>query len=214
VTPLQRLAAALADAVGRTGAFAPGVLFFATFIEYVFPPFPGDLLVVLGAWYAVQGQLSWPAAFVAVTGGAVAGAWVDHRIGAALGRRLERRAARRSLLTDERIARFEASYRRWGGLLLVLNRFFPGVRAFVFLAAGASGIPLRKVLLLGGISAALWNAALLGMGALVAHNVDELVLFVDRYTQVAALALAGVALVAAAVWVQRRRAARRRTEAP
>ncbi len=214
MTPLQRLAAALADAVARTGDLAPFVLFFATFVEYVFPPFPGDLLVVLGAWYAVQGQLSWPAAFVSVTAGAVAGAWVDHRIGAALGRRLERRVARRSPLTEERIARFEASYRRWGGLLLVLNRFFPGVRAFVFLAAGAAGIPLRRVLLLGGISAALWNAALLGAGAFVAHNVDELILVVDRYTQVASLALAGVALVAALVWLRRRRVARRRTEAP
>ncbi len=218
MTSLERLAAAITDAITRTGPLAPFILFGASFIEYMFPPFPGDLVVVLGAWYAVQGQISWTATFAATTAGAVLGAWVDWQIGAALGRRLERRAHGTTvvhrLLTAERLARFEASYRRWGALLLVANRFFPGIRAFVFVAAGASGIPLRTVLLLGGISAALWNVLLLGAGALVARNVDELVALLDRYTQAASTVLAGVAVVWAAAWLLRRRAARRRAGAP
>jgi membrane-associated protein len=217
VTPLQRLAAALSDAIARTGPAAPLILFGASFIEYVFPPFPGDLVVVLGAWYAVQGQISWAMTFAVTTAGALAGAWLDWRVGAALGRQLEGRAHRRTvvhrLLTEERLAQFEASYRRFGPLLLVLNRFFPGIRAFVFVAAGAAGIPLRTVLLLGGISAALWGALLLGAGAFLARNVDDLVALFDRYTQVAATALGGAAVVLAAAWLLRRRAARRREEA-
>src|SRR4030042_1435074 len=82
---LQGLAEALADAISRTGELAPLILFVATLVEYVFPPFPGDLIVVLGAWYAVEGAISWPVALVSVTLGAVAGAWIDYRIGAAIG---------------------------------------------------------------------------------------------------------------------------------
>jgi membrane-associated protein len=214
VTPLPRLAQALADAITRTGPAAPVILFLASFIEYVFPPFPGDLVVVLGAWYAVQGQISWTATFAATTAGALAGAWVDWRVGKALGHELEQRAQRPSvihrLLTEERLARFDEGYRRFGGLLLVANRFFPGIRAFIFVAAGASGIPLRKVLLLGGISAAAWNALLLGAGALIAQNLDELLLLFDRYTQVASTAVAAALAVGAAWWLLRRRAARRK----
>jgi membrane protein DedA with SNARE-associated domain len=198
---------ALGGAVSRTGGVAPLVLFFATLVEYVFPPFPGDLLVVLGAWYAVQGVLSWPATFASVTAGALVGAWIDYRVGAALGRRIDRRLAGRSALSAERLARFEASYRRWGDLLLLANRFFPGIRAFLFLAAGASGIPLRKVLLYGGISAALWNALLLGAGALFARNVGELLSLFERYTQAAWAALILAALVGVLVLVWRRRRA-------
>jgi membrane protein DedA with SNARE-associated domain len=212
VNLLERFAATLADLVGRTGAFAPGILFLAAFAEHVFPPFPGDLLVVVGAWYAVQGQLSWAATFLSVTAGSVAGAWIDHAVGAALGRRLERGAARRSPAFEERLARFEAGYRRWGALLLVGNRFLPGVRAFVFVAAGASGIPLRKVLLLGGLSAALWNGLLLGAGAFAAHNVTELIALVDRYTRFATVVLVAVGLVLGAFWLRRWRAARRAAE--
>jgi membrane protein DedA with SNARE-associated domain len=206
------LAEALADAVSRTGDLAPVLLFLATLVEYVFPPFPGDLLVVLGAWYAVEGALSWPAVFAAVTAGAVAGAFIDYRIGVAVGRRLDRRSARGGVLSTARLARFEASYRRHGVWLLVANRFFPGVRAFIFVAAGASGIPLRRVLLFGGLSAALWNGLLLGAGALLARNAEDLVALFERYTRVAWAVLAAAAVVALALLVWRRRAAAARAE--
>jgi membrane-associated protein len=208
VTSLDRLAGNLADLVSRTGGYAPAILFGATFVEHVFPPFPGDLLVVLGAWYVVHGEIPWALAFLAVTAGAVAGAWVDCVIGRSLGRRIDARAARRGGLNAERLARFEASYRRWGVLLLLANRFLPGVRAFIFLAAGACGVPLRTVLFFGGLSAALWNGALLGAGALLARNADDLVLLFDRYTQIASIALVLLALLVSAVVVLRRRRAR------
>ncbi len=203
--PVERLTTLLEGVVARTGPFAPAVLFGATFVEYVFPPFPGDTIVLLGAWYVVQGELSWPAAFTAVTAGAVAGAWLDWRVGSALALAVEGRGALRGPLDSARLARFEAAYRRWGGLLLVANRFLPGIRAFLFVAAGATRIPLRKVLLLGGISAAAWNAVLLGTGALVARNATELAELLARYTHVVWMAMGLAAAVLAARALARRR---------
>jgi len=218
VTPLQGLAASLSDALSRASPLAPAVLFGATLVEYVFPPFPGDLVVVLGAWWVVQGHVSWPAAFAAVTAGALLGAFVDWRVGAWIGARLERRAALptvvHKLLTAERMARFEESYRRWGGLLIAANRFLPAIRAFLFVAAGAARVPLRKVLLLGALSAIAWNALLLGAGALLARNLAELVGLVDRYTQAASALVVAVLVALAASWALRRRAARRKEDRP
>lgn len=207
MTHLEQLAARLSEVVAQTGPFAPAVLLGASFVEYVFPPFPGDTIVLLGAWYAVHGALSWPTAFGAVTLGAVLGAWLDWRVGHALAARLESRAASHGALDAARLARFEAAYRRWGGLLLIANRFLPGIRAFLFVAAGASGIPLGRVLWLGAISAALWNALLLAVGALLVRNVDELVVLATRYTNAVwvILALAACVLLARAVWKRRAR---------
>ena len=209
MSTLDRAAALLSDVVARTGPFAPVVLFGASLVEYVFPPFPGDTVVLLGAWYAVHGALSWPAAFAAVTAGAVAGAWIDWRIGRALAPALEARAAGRGRLDADRLARFDAAYRRWGGLLLVANRFLPGIRAFLFLAAGAARLPVGRVLLLGAISAALWNALLLGVGALLVRNVDEMIRFFQRYTEIAWWVM-GIAAVAVALRLVLRRRARAR----
>jgi membrane-associated protein len=213
VPSLQELAAALTKATAVTGPWAPALLFLATFIEHVFPPFPGDLLVVLGAWYAVQGQLSWPMVLAFTTAGAVAGAWVDYRIGQALGTRLEARASSSRWLTPGRLTAFDIAYRRWGSWLLVFNRFMPGIRAFLFLAAGAAGLPERRVVLLGGLSALLWNALLLAAGGLLAHNLDELISLVDRYMRVAAIALAAAALLFLANLARRRWAAARKGRA-
>jgi membrane-associated protein len=202
---VERLAAVLAQAVSTTGPYGLAVLFLGSLVEYVFPPFPGDMLVLFGAWYAVEGVLSWPLTFLAVTAGAVAGAFIDYRVGAALGPRLDRRAAKRGALSHERLERFEAAYRRHGALFLLANRFLPGVRAFLFLAAGASGIPVGRVLLYGGISAALWNAVLLGAGALLAKNVGELQGLFEQYARAVWVALAAAAVLSLAVWRVRAR---------
>ncbi|MFT3913673.1 MAG: DedA family protein [Anaeromyxobacteraceae bacterium] len=203
-----RVHAWIGAVVAATGPWAPLLLFGAALVEYVFPPFPGDLVVVFGAWYAVHGELSWPVTFVAVTLGAVAGAALDHRLGMLLGRGLEGPWAHRLGISTEKVARFEAAYRRWGVWLLLANRFMPGIRGFLFLAAGAARIPLRTVVLYGGISAAIWNAGLLAAGAFLAKNADELVELFRRYTETATAVLAAVALAAVAAWLWRRRRAR------
>jgi membrane-associated protein len=185
VSPLERVVATLSEALAETGPAAPAILFLGSLIEYVFPPFPGDTLVVLGAWYAVNGKISWPVAFVAVTAGAVLGAWIDYRIGVSIGAALERGAKRRGLITLEHVRRVEAGYARWGEWFLLANRFLPGIRAFLFVGAGAARLPVGKVLLWGGISAAAWNALLLLVGAFLVSNLSEFVHWLERYTTVA-----------------------------
>jgi len=207
VSTIERVVAALSEALARTGPAAPAILFLGSLVEYVFPPFPGDTLVVLGAWYAVNGKISWPLAFVAVTAGAVVGAWIDYRVGVALGAALERGAKRRGPITLEHVRQVEAGYARWGEWFLLANRFLPGIRAFLFVGAGAARLPLGKVLLWGGISAAAWNALLLLVGAYLASNLSELVGWLERYT---ALAWMVMAVVAALLLVRFAIAARRR----
>ena len=189
----------------KAGPAAPLLLFLASFLEYVFPPVPGDAVAVLGAWYATHGGLSWGVLFASLSIGAMAGSAFDWRLGRWLGERLDDRAAAGRLDRD-RLERFERAYRRWGGLLLVVNRFMPGIRAFIFVAAGASRVPLWQVLVYGGLSAALWNVLLLGAGVFVAKNEGELVALFRRYDTAAWIALGVGCAVMAAVWLRRRRA--------
>ncbi len=197
------LARRLDSVLGKAGPAAPLLLFLASFLEYVFPPVPGDAVAVLGAWYATHGGLSWTVLFLSLSLGAMAGTAFDWRLGLWLGARLDDRAAVGRLDRD-RLERFERAYRRWGGLLLVVNRFLPGVRAFFFIAAGAARIPLWKVLLYGGISAALWNVVLLGAGALLARNEQELLGLFARYDTVAWIALVLVCAIAIILWRRKR----------
>jgi len=206
----QALVAAIAQLMERAGPYAPALLFLAAFVEYVFPPAPGDAMVVLGAWWATHGRLGWPITFALVTAGALAGAVVDHAAGRWIGSRVEARAGHGWLrwLDRRQLERFEAGYRRWGGLFLVVNRFLPGIRGLFFVAAGLCHIPLRQVLLFGGISAMAWNGLLLLVGAFAARNLEHLLDLFVRYTTAAWAAVALGLAAAAAIWLWRRRRAR------
>lgn len=210
MTTLHGIAEQLSTALARTGPEAPAILFLGSLVEYVFPPFPGDTLVVLGSWYAVKGLLSWPVTYAAVTAGAVLGAWIDYRIGVALGRALEQGARRRGPITLDHVRQVEAGYARWGAWFLLANRFLPGIRAFLFVGAGAARIPVGRVLVYGGVSAALWNALLLALGALAVRNLHELVWLLQQYTAVAwvVVLVAVAAVVARYAWKWRRRRGR------
>lgn len=198
----------LIDIVRETGPYALFVLFGAAAVEYVFPPFPGDAITLLGAFYAVHGVLPLPLVFLAVTAGSVAGAALDYQIGRKLGAAAERphKGWLARALPRERLHRIEAAYRKHGDLLILVNRFLPGVRGLFFLAAGSSGMPLRRVLLLGATSAALWNACLLAAGYAVGDNVERLLHWFRTYSTIAWIALgaAGIGWLVLTLWRRRR----------
>ncbi len=186
------------------GPWGLGAVFLACAVEYVFPPFPGDALTLLGGVYAVRGHLAWPLVFAVATAGSVAGGAAAFAIGRWGGRLAERLPGRRGFtwLTATKLHAWETQFRTRGVWLLLLNRFMPAVRGPLFFAAGACGVPPRRALVFGGISAAVWNALILGAGWAVGGNVERLADLADTYGRAAGavIAVAVVALVARAAW--------------
>ena len=198
-------------ALGPWGAVAFGL---AAFIEYVFPPFPGDTVTLLAGVYAVRGEQPWLLVFVAVTAGSVLGAAADYGVGRLVATRVERQPEGRLFfgVTHARIRRAQATMKERGAAVILVNRFVPAFRALVFVAAGASRMPAKKVLLFGAISAMAWNLLVLGAGLAVGGNAERLLALFETYERVAFLVLGAVALL----WVARylRRSRRAGKEAP
>lgn len=203
------LEAQLVALVHETGPEAALVLFLSAAIEYVFPPWPGDVITAAGAIWALEGVLPFPVLLGSTTLGSVAGAAVSYELGARLvGRASSGHAGRlvRWLAPPERIAAVHRLSERWGTWLVLFNRFVPGVRGLFFVAAGAGGMPRARVLGLGALSALLWNALLLGGGWLLGRDLSRLLDWLRGWA-VAGWALLALALLVAIV---RRVRARRR----
>lgn len=186
------------------------VVFLACAVEYLFPPFPGDTLTVLAGVAAVRGEWPWIPVYAAATAGSVAGGAAAFGLGRLAGRAAEKLPGRCGFgwLTPGSLHGFEARFRRGGAWLLLFNRFMPGVRGPLFVAAGACAVPWPKAMVLGALSAAAWNALLLGAGWLVGGESRRLADLSGRYAIAAWIAI-GVAAVAVAVRVAwRRRRAR------
>lgn len=198
------------ELVSRAGPWLLPLLGMATLIEYVFPPFPGDTVMLLGALLAVEGEVSPWALMAVTTAGSVAGIVIDYRVGMWLQRRLEHPVHERPrrLIDPAAVARMEQHYRRWGPWFILANRFLPVARAVFFVFAGMSRLPLRQTIGLGVLSSALWNGMLIGVAVLVGENRELIEQVLRRYTRLSVAALAVVLLVALGVWLWRRRRVR------
>ena len=179
----------------------------AAAIEYVFPPVPGDTVALFAVALAVRAQLSWVFVYLSMTLGALLGGLAAWGFGVWLANHeeswpsfLKTPGATRALDAVRR------GYDRHGAMYLVANRFLPALRAFFFVGAGVSRMNVGPVIVFGGISAALWNALLMGIGYAVGSNWDVLRDLAERYA-VATLILVVIAVVgviARFVWDGRR----------
>ena len=194
----------LIRAVGPVGYL---VLFAAALIEYVFPPFPGDTVVLLGGVYAIRGEKPWGLVFGVVTLGSVVGSAIAY----AVGRRLATAFDRRPDFGERhpQIVRLQQKMREKGILLIAFNRFLPGVRGPLFVAAGAARMPVGRVLGWGAVSALLWNGLIMGVGTAVGGNAERLERFFRDYNKVAWII---VVVVILAVVARQALRARRRIE--
>ena len=61
------------------------------------------------------------------------------------------------LFSAQNIVQAEKWFRKYGYFLILLNRFFPGIRSIISLAGGISNLGTFRVALLALISAAAWN---------------------------------------------------------
>jgi membrane protein DedA with SNARE-associated domain len=196
------------DAIGRqpqtVGALA---LLAAALIEYVFPPFPGDAICLFGAFLVGHAGWSLPLVFAAVMVGTVLGMAADFGAGVWLRRRVQRGrdAGREPSPRLRAVLALEERFRHRAALTLLVNRFLPGIRAFLFVGAGFFGYPLSRTLLWGFLSALLWNGLIFGAGVAVGMNWDELSTLLARYTIVVWIGLGAVLVVLLARWLLRRR---------
>jgi membrane-associated protein len=167
----------------------------AAAIEYVMPPFPGDVIVLFGAFLAANAGWSPVLVWLVCTASSVGGSVGAYGFGGFIGRREERWPRwLRTERTKRALAAMELRFERQGALFLAANRFIPAFRSLVFVAAGIAGVPLRKVVIWGGVSAGLWNAMLLAAGWTFGTSWERLQAFGEEYTRWALIAAAVIAV--------------------
>jgi len=141
----------------------------SAFLENVFPPAPGDTITAFGAFLVGTNRLQFPAMFISTTLGSLAGFMFLFWIGNLLGRRffIERDFW---YLKAEDIIRAEEWFRKYGYLLILLNRFFPGIRSAISIASGISKLRVLKVTVFALISCSIWNLIWISMGYTLGTN--------------------------------------------
>jgi membrane protein DedA with SNARE-associated domain len=147
-------------------------------LEYVFPPVPGDSTMLLACFLAGAGSLPLSGTILACFAGSALGAATSYAIGARLGRSY---FFLRSAWAKEELLRFERALARFGPRLLIANRFLPGIRAVFLYGAGIGRLPARPALAYATISNALWVGFIAWAGSALGSSWEEVQVVFRRY---------------------------------
>lgn len=178
-------------------ALGLAVLFLSSVIEYIFPPFPGDTITLFGAFLAANFGWSVPLVFGATLFGSVVGASIDYGIGRRLALKPTQSLTGKWRRAREKIEPILEKLERRAALTLALNRFFPGIRALFFVAAGMAKIPWHAALLWAAVSTGIWNALIIAMGIIIGRNWERLLALLQTYFAIAWIAV--IVLVAVGI---------------
>lgn len=143
----------------------------SAFVENVFPPIPGDTITAFGAFLVATQRLSFFGVYLSTTLGSLCGFMFLFWIGSLLGRRFFIERDYR-FFRAKNIIRAEEWFRKYGYFLILLNRFFPGIRSVISIAGGISQLKVLRVALLALISSCVWNLIWISLGYSIGTNWD------------------------------------------
>jgi membrane protein DedA with SNARE-associated domain len=172
-------------------------------LEYVFPPVPGDTTMLFACFLAGTGALWTPATVLACAVGSVAGAGTAYLFGARLGRSY---FFLRSEWARAELQRLERGFVRFGAPLIAVNRFLPGVRGVFLYGAGIARLGRGPVAFYSTLSNTLWVALIAWCGASLGTSWDEVQIVFRRYVWAIAVVLTAYFVLR---FVQARRRRRR-----
>jgi membrane protein DedA with SNARE-associated domain len=141
----------------------------SAFVENVFPPIPGDTITAFGAFLVGTGRLAFLGVYLSTVLGSVLGFLCLFWLGRVFGRRFFIERDSRFYKARD-IIRAEEWFFRHGYLLILLNRYLPGIRSVISIVGGISGLHALKVLWLAMISAGTWNLIWIWAGFMLGSN--------------------------------------------
>jgi membrane protein DedA with SNARE-associated domain len=169
-------------------------------------PVPDETMLTLAGYLVYQGTLKPFPTAVAALAGTMCGITLSYVLGVTTGYYLLHRYGPRLGLTQGKVDRVHAWFRRLGGLTLTFGYFVPAVRHLTAYVAGASKLEYPVFAAFAYAGSLLWTTTFLALGYFLGENWPK---GLSRERSVA-LAACAVALGFALVWLLLRRRRRNR----
>jgi membrane protein DedA with SNARE-associated domain len=176
-----------------------GLIYFflglSAFVENICPPIPGDTITAFGAFLVGTERLGFMGVYLSTTIGSLAGFILLFWAGRGLGRRffVERDYG---FFKARDIIRAESWFKKYGYMLVLFNRFLPGLRSVISIAGGLSKLNLLYVTLLALTSACLWNLIFIWIGYTLGNNWEtvrhRITDIMARYNMIVFIALGAI----------------------
>lgn len=152
----------------------------AAAVENIIPPFPADVIVVIGGVIAGAGFSDVFVLFIAVWIGNTGSALLTYALGRRYGKGFFDGRAGRYLLAPRQVAALERAYARYGFPIIFFSRFLPVFRPIVPVFAGVSRLDFWRTALPLALASAVWYGFLVYLGSIAGANWRALLLRLEE----------------------------------
>jgi len=166
-------------------------VFLASYIENIFPPVPGDTILIFGAYLVGRGELSFSMALVTTLMGSVLGFLTLYMAGYKYGRGFMY-SRQQTWFSPKSLQRVELLFEKWGYGVVLINRFLAGLRSVVGLFSGVGKLNIWKVIILSTISNLLWNGTLIWLGSTIGENWEQIGVYLKRYNTAVSIVIVAI----------------------
>jgi LPXTG-motif cell wall-anchored protein len=173
-------------------------IFLMIALENVFPPIPSEVILPFGGFMTTYTNLTIPGVIIASTAGSVVGAIILYGIGLLLDvERLEKIVDRWGHIlrvTKEDIHKADAWFDKYGYWTVLFCRMIPLIRSLISIPAGMSNMKFSVFLIFTFIGTLIWNIILVSVGAALGENWENILSFMDVYSNIA-YAIIGIGII-------------------
>lgn len=176
-------------------------IFVLMLLESALIPFPSEVTMLAGGFYAAEGSLDLFWVGVAGVMGNMVGSWVAYAIGRKTGRAVLDRYGRYVLIRSHDVDKAEIWWDKYGEAATFFSRLLPVIRTFISLPAGIAKMPLGKFSVYTFLGVVPWTFGLAYLGVVLGENWERVLNYFDLPT----LLIAGALVLIVGIWYLRRR---------
>ena len=158
------------DFLSEQNSFVKFLFFlFSSFLENLFPPWPGDLITIFAGFLVSQGE-SLFLIILSTFCGSLSGGIFMYKIGDKLMKICRQKHWFANFTEERKLNQIALNFQKYSYLLLLFSKFMAGYRFFICPISGLLKIRFTFFCISFSLSIILWNSILIFSGYLLGEN--------------------------------------------
>jgi len=173
-------------------------IFASAFMENVFPPYPGDSVIVFSGYLLASEKIGLVSLITAVMAGNLISAIIMYYFGVELISFVRKKIKMKfiqEILDLKHLTRTHDWFNKYGIMAVIFSRFSAGIRFFISIVAGMVKMNLILFISAFSIATAIWNMLLLYGGYTLGQNWEQLLGYIRLYSGLIAVIFVLVGLL-------------------